>query len=359
MNIKEAGNLVVDLLNLGIDDNQYVALRLISGPGVGKTSVVVQAADRVAKQRKMKITAKVVRLSEVEQPDVKGYGFLPGGNTNDGTTAKMQFSLPFWAIDEAVDGKYGILFLDEFSQASDDLQKPASQLLLERRVGDYTLPPGWIVVAAGNRDTDRSGVRKTMAFVQNRLMDIHVQPMKDPLVEWMERSGIHHSIISFTEAHPGIVLGDKVPDKPGPFPTPRSICMLSPLIGRLSMAQFTECAQGLIGEGAGAEFVSHLRVIEDLPKYSDIVANPSKCKVPERPDANYAVMRMISHNVDAQTAKPAFEYLRRLGKEFQAAGLRGCLSRCPTIIQQPEFSAWLRDNRHLLEAANMIGSIKS
>ena len=356
MNIKEAGNLIVDLLNLAIDERQYVALRLNSGPGLGKTSVVRQSAERVAKLRGVKCTAKVVRLSEVEQPDVKGYGYLPKGNDNTVESAKMQFSLPFWAWNTEVDGEYGILFLDEFSQCADDLQKVAAQILLERSIGDYVLPPGVIVVAAGNRESDRSGVRKTMAFVQNRLMDINIAVSKDALVEWMERNGISPHVVSFVEAFPGDVLQDKVPDKPGPFCTPRSLVMLGQLIGKMSMERFTECATGLIGEGTGGKFVAHLRVIEDLPKYSEIVANPKGCKVPERPDANYAIMQIIAHSVDGTTAKPAFEYLRRMGKEFQAATLRTSLRRCPQIVQHPEFAVWLRENRQLLEAANLIDS---
>jgi hypothetical protein len=356
VNIKEAGNLTVNLLNLAIDEGKYVAVRFSSGPGLGKTSMVRQSAERVAKQRGVKVTAKVVRLSEVEQPDVKGYGFLPKGNDNTAASAKMQFSLPFWAWDREVDGDYGILFLDEFSQCADDLQKVAAQILLERSVGDYVLPPGVIVVAAGNRESDRSGVRKTMAFIQNRLMDIQISISKDALVEWMEKNGISPHIVSFVEAHPGDVLQEKVPDKPGPFCTPRSLVMLDPLIGKMTMEQFTECAAGLIGEGTGGKFVAHLRVIEDLPKYSEIVANPKGCKVPERPDANYAVMQIIAHNVDGATAKQAFEYLKRMGKEFQAATLRTSLRRCPQIVQHPDFAVWLRENRQLLEAANLIDS---
>jgi hypothetical protein len=353
MNINEAGKLINDLLDMAIDDGKYVALRLNSGPGLGKTSIVRQAALQAGRKRGVKVTAKVVRLSEVEQPDVRGYGIPPAGNIS---TNKMEFSLPFWAWDKEKDGEYGILFLDEFSQCADDIQKVAAQLLLERSVGEYTLPAGVIVVAAGNRESDRSGVRKTMAFVQNRLMDIDINPYKDALIEWMEKNGISPHVISFVESHPGLVLQDKVPDRPGPFCTPRTVVMLGTLIGKMSMDRFTECATGLLGESAGAKFVAHLRVIEQLPKFSEIVADPKNAKLPpdDRPDGNYAVMQIIAHNVTGPTTKPAFEYLRRMGKEFQAAGLRSSLRRCPQIVQQPEFATWLRDNRSLLEAAHVV-----
>lgn len=373
MKINDARDLVIDLLEAAIKDNVYVATRFLSGPGMGKTSMVRQAAEIVSKRHGLRVSCKVVRLSEVEQPDVKGYGLAPeveglrlaweaqaaGKLSGEALrAARMQFSLPSWAWDRETDGEYGILFLDEFSQCADDLQKVAAQILLERSVGDYTLPPGVIVIAAGNRESDRSGVRKTMAFVQNRVMDITIEPNKDALVDWMERNNVSPHVVSFVEAHPGIVLKDSVPDKPGPFCTPRSLVMLGTLIGRMSMERFTECAQGLIGEGAGATFVSHLRVIEELPKYADIVADPMKAHLPkDRPDASYAVMQIIAHNVTPDTARAAFKYLGRLGREFQAAGLRSAIKRCPTIAMNAEFGAWLRENKALLEAASVFDGV--
>lgn len=44
----------------------------------------------------------------------------------------------------------GILFLDEVNRAQDDVLQAIFQLILDRRVGQYVLPPGWCVVAAGN-----------------------------------------------------------------------------------------------------------------------------------------------------------------------------------------------------------------
>jgi MoxR-like ATPase len=45
---------------------------------------------------------------------------------------------------------HGILFLDELNRAADDVLHAAFQLVLDRAVGQYVLPPGWSVVAAGN-----------------------------------------------------------------------------------------------------------------------------------------------------------------------------------------------------------------
>ncbi len=44
----------------------------------------------------------------------------------------------------------GILLLDELNRAPDDVLQAAFQLVLDHAVGEYALPPGWHVAAAGN-----------------------------------------------------------------------------------------------------------------------------------------------------------------------------------------------------------------
>lgn len=351
MKINEAKNIIKTNLRLARDKGIYVATLLVSGPGMGKSSIVDQAAEELSLEFKEPVMCKPFILTTVEQPDVRGYG-LPVHDA-DGTS-RMVFSLPPWAVLKQ-EPKFGILFLDEFGQAGHDVQKPAAELLLHRRVGNYQLPPGWIVVAASNRETDRSGVQRELAFITNRRMVIKIEPNLDAWTNWAEKAGVHPLAIAFARFKPAAVFADMVPEKPGPFCTPRSLCMLASLIGEYDMATFTEAACGLIGEGAAGEFVSFLRVAEQLPKFEDIVANPGGCEVPKRPDASYAAMQMIAHRVDDKSAKAAFTYLKRMGREFQVAGLRGTFNRCPNLVRTPDFAAWLRDNKELVMAANLLG----
>ena len=57
------------------------------------------------------------------------------------------------------DDKPFCLFLDELPAAPPDVQKAFYSLLLERRIGEYHLPKGTWVVAAGNRAEDKALVR--------------------------------------------------------------------------------------------------------------------------------------------------------------------------------------------------------
>lgn len=368
MKINEAKNLIKTNLRLAATKGIHIAIELVSGPGLGKSSINEQAACEMSLEFGEPVAYIPFFLSTVEPPDVRGFGIpekLPNGER------RMVYTKAPWMpggdngfiaeqgrLRRAKAGevpRFGIVNLDEFRQASLDTQKPAAELFLNRRVGESHLPDGYIVTACSNREIDRSGVQRELAFITNRRMVIKIEPNLDAWVNWAEKNGVHPLAIAFARTKPGTVFADTVPEKPGPFCTPRSLCMLSQLIGELDMATFTEAACGLIGEGAAGEFVAFLRVAEQLPTFEEIVANPTGTEVPKRPDASYAAMQMIAHRVDDKTAKAAFTYLKRMGREFQVAGLRAAFNRCPNLVRTPDFAAWLRDNKDLVMAANLLG----
>ncbi len=350
MKINEAKSLILTLLER-TDKNKHQAVLFVSGPGLGKSSIVEQAAEEFSKKIGEPVMCKPFHLTTVEPPDVRGFG-LPDKEV-DGVR-DMSFTRPPWAVKKGEPAR-GILFLDELGQASHDVQKPAAELLLHRRVGNYQLPQGWIVVAASNREADRSGVQRELACITNRRAVIKSEPILDAWVNWAEKTGVHPLAIAFSKVKPGLVFSDTIPEKPGPYCTPRSLVMLSEFIGELDMAVFTEMACGLIGDGTAAEFVAFLRVAEQLPSFEEIVKNPTGTEVPKRSDASYAAMQMIAHRVDDKTAKACFTYLKRMGREFQVAGLRGAFNRSPGLVRTPDFAAWLRDNKELVMAANLLG----
>ena len=364
MKISEAKNLIKTQAKLAINKNVYVATEFQSGPGMGKSSMHEQAVCDLSVELGYPIGLYFEFLSTKESPDVRGYALPSADHKHMIYTEASWMPGENWRVAEggvlrrAIKNEVlraGVLCLDEFRQAGHDTQKPAAELFLNRRVGESRLPEGFIVTACSNREQDRSGVQRELAFITNRRMVIKIEPNMDVWINWAEKSGVHPLGITFARTNPGVVFTDTVPEKPGPFCTPRSLVMLSQLIGELDMATFTEAACGLIGEGAAGQFVAFLRVAEQLPSFEDIVRNPLGTEVPKRPDASYAAMQMIAHRVDDKTAKAAFQYLKRMGREFQVAGLRGTFNRCPALIRTPDFATWLRDNKELVMAANLLG----
>ena len=358
MFIDDAQKLIISLYQRQLATGRRFSIELQAGPGIGKSEAVGQLPQMMKKVlgAETDFAVRPFFLSTLEQPDVRGFG-LPTKD-KDGTPI-MTFTQAPW-MPRAGDPKHGIIFLDEFRQAGHDVQKPAAELLLKGRVGESELPITYMVVAASNREKDRSGVQRELAFISNRRMLVEIQPNLPAWLKWAEQkeNDIHWAAVAFAKFSPGDVFKDEVPSEPGPFCTPRTLVQASYLIGHLDDKLITEAAAGLLGVGTGAKFISFLRVAQSLPEFSDIVKNPKKAKLPEddRPDAQYATMQMVAHRVDKDTALPAFEYLQRMPREYQVSGLQTIFRKTPEVVQSPSFTNWLKNNRDLVAAANMLNS---
>lgn len=89
--------------------------------------------------------------------------------------------------------QHGILFIDEVNRAQDDVLQAIFQLVLDRRVGSYVLPPGWSVVAAGNymEGYTVSGFTSDPAFV-NRFCHLILSGGESTVEEWVNyMSAVH------------------------------------------------------------------------------------------------------------------------------------------------------------------------
>ena len=357
MNIRQAMKLIEHLYVKQIDTGERITIELESGPGMGKSEMVPQLAAHMGEKMGETFGCKEVFLNSKESVDMGGFG-LPDEDPNDGAKI-MTFTCAFW-VPKASEPKNGFFFLDEFRQSPHDVQKPSAELLLNGKVNESELPIGWMVIGASNREKDRSGVQRELMFVTNRRCLIQITPDLDSWVDWAERKGdIHWAAIAFAKYKPGLIFKDEVPDKGGPFCTPRSFVKMQYLIDDLPMDLFTEFAAGYIGEGTAAEFTSYLRVVEELPEFDEIVNDPKGCKLPDRdrPDAQFATMQMIAHRVDGDTAAPAFNYLKRMPDEFQVAGLKATLKRQPQVLNNKDFAKWIKDNKSLVVNANLLSNM--
>jgi len=118
------------------------------------------------------------------------------------------------------------LFLDELNACSHEVQKSFYSLIHERRVGDYHLPTGSIVIGAGNRSQDSAIVRPMSSALLNRMVHVQLKATAEDWLTWAYGIGIHHWIIQYIEMRPDHlwVLPPKTEE---PFSSPRSWHMLS------------------------------------------------------------------------------------------------------------------------------------
>lgn len=186
------------------------SLLLLSPPGVGKSEAVSQAAHAAG------LEVRSLLGTQIAPEDVSGVPKL--------VSDRAVFCPPQQLLPD--DDKPFCLFLDELPAAPPEVQKAFYSLLLERRVGEYRLPRGTWVVAAGNRNEDRALVRTMSSALLNR---VFVVPVKVDLAEWQvwaEKAGVRSDIRGFVRFIPQ-ALQRPVPADPVPFSTPRAWAMLS------------------------------------------------------------------------------------------------------------------------------------
>lgn len=340
-----------------------LSLELLSAPGLGKSTFVEDMVRLQSKTDGKEWGYGVLFLATQTPPDLIGYIMKGEMQTANGVIPVSTPTLPGWMITQT--GKpvweyeRGVLLLDEYGQGEADVKRASAELLLNKRLGPWKLPKGWSVVACSNRSSDRSGVTKSFDFVINRRLEINITPDLQSFEDWAFTNGVHPLFITFANQNPQIVFEGKVPDKQGPWCTPRSLVMLEKLFRALSSdggetipddAEAAEFAAGMIGEAATAQLITFIRLGNEMPKFEQIVKSPKDVKVPERPDARMLVTYNLSSRVTKETVAPVVQYMERMPKEFAVTFCKSACKRDPKLIFEPALTEWGKKNATLLTA---------
>ena len=147
-------------------------------PGVGKSQAVRQIAKEIEENTGKKVNVTDVRLLLFNPIDLRG---IP--TANEDKTLAVWLKPKIFQMDASND-VVNILFLDEISAAPQSVQAAAYQITLDRVVGEHKLPENCIVIAAGNRTTDKSVAFKMPKALANRLLHIEVEGSFDSWKKW-------------------------------------------------------------------------------------------------------------------------------------------------------------------------------
>jgi hypothetical protein len=350
---------VIDDLDAGI------SIELQSSPGMGKSEFVRALVDKLSARDGFEWGFATMFLATQTPPDLIGYQFKGERNWDGKTVAVTDPTLPLWMITHTGKPtwayKRGILLLDEYGQGEADVKRASAELLLNKQIGPWTLGgenrDGWGVIACSNRSQDRSGVTKGFDFVINRRGQYDITPSVDAWIDWATSHNISPLTIAFAAQNPQIVFSGEVPEKQGPWCTPRSLVMLdrkmqvkAKRIGQFpDDAHTVESAMGIIG-AAAAQYFAFVRLEKEMPKFEHIVANPTKVKVPQKPDAQMLVVYNLAHRVDSKTLKPVIEYIEQMPKEFAVTFAKAACKRNNELVIDPAMRAWSAKNASLMAA---------
>ncbi|MEM8986679.1 MAG: MoxR family ATPase [Pseudomonadota bacterium] len=291
-------------------------------PGVGKSDIVRQVAEE---QNRRLVDIRAVLLDPV---DLRG---LPRFSDN-GTTS--------WATPDFLprDGE-GILFLDELNAAPPMVQTACYQLVLDRKIGDYELPEGWDVVAAGNREVDRAGAMRMPSALANRFTHLEFEADLDDWCLWAARHGIRPEIIAFLRFRPECLDAFNRDEKA--FPTPRSWSFASDILNAgpddsIELPLY----EGVVGKGAAVELFAFLKVFRSLPSPDAILLNPANADVPDDPATLYALASALSRKAAAPNLDALVTYADRIPAEYAVFLMKTAVARDPGLQHLGAFNRW-------------------
>ena len=335
----------------------------ISGPpGIGKTSITEQYASTKGNDFFYGVfnaaTANLADTIGFLLPKDVEYHNAQGGKI---VVSHGQYTYPHFFADRKTKKPAflftkGVLCIEEYGQATADVKRALATLVQEHRVGDYQLPKGFHIVILTNRTSDRSGVSRDFDFVINRRVDIEFTPELDAWLEWADKNDVDVDVRAFAARNPTIVFSGAVPEKQGPWCTPRSLVAA----GRTMKAAVTlgmdidsnvliGNLQGSMG-GTAIQLLSFLKLKDKLPKLSAILADPEGTAVPDTPDAQMVIAFQLADRVMKENVSAIVKYMQRFPIPFAVTFIKTMLRKSPELINTAAIGDWTRANAQLLAA---------
>lgn len=294
----------------------FPSVMLWGAPGVGKSQGVHRIAERITEKTGKRVTITDVRLLLFNPVDLRG---IPTANADK--TLAVWLRPKIFQMDDSPD-LINILFLDEISAAPQSVQAAAYQITLDRTVGEHRLPDNCIVIAAGNRVTDRSVAFAMPKALANRLCHIEIVGDNASWQKWAVGAGINHVVRAFLERKPDMLMRFDPSAEALAFPTPRSWEMVSNILNRVSddVREVYPLIVGCIGEEAAYELRAFGDIYGKIPPIENIFAGTA-IGVPTRPESLLALASLFAPYARKHTAAEgidnALAYAIRLPNEFR------------------------------------------
>ncbi len=262
----------------------HTPVMLWGPPGVGKSQLVAQVAARHG------VPMIDIRLSQMEPSDLRGIPFRVDN--------RVEWAVPAMLPDADRHWPAGVLFLDEITSAPPAVSAAAYQLILDRRLGEYRVPPGWAIFAAGNRQGDRGVTYAMPAPLANRFAHFEVEVNLDDWAAWAYASGIDERLIAFLRFKPELLFDfDPAKNAGGEmaFPSPRSWEFAHRALVKFGdhPALLPGALAACVGHAAGIECAAFLDSLGRLPDIDAICAG-AEVAVPQEIDLQYAVAAALA-----------------------------------------------------------------
>ena len=327
-----------------VSGTDHTPVLLWGPPGVGKSAIVASVAHA------HQVPLVDIRLAQMEPTDLRGIPFREG----DGVTWAVPRMLP----DAVRHGPRGILFLDELTSAVPTVTAAAYQLILDRRLGEYRVPAGWAIVAAGNRHGDRGVTYQMPAPLANRFAHYDVDADLDDWVQWADEMHIDPRIVAFLRFRPDLLFAFDAARTAAAFPSPRTWVFAARALAKFSdhPELLAEALAGCVGASAALALRAFMQHIAALPDPAVVLADDS-IAIPEPVELQYALATSLARHI-ARLVGPAqslaIDRALSIARRFKAREIGTMLvtdlarvSRAP-LVGRPAFAQWATEVGELL-----------
>jgi hypothetical protein len=249
-------------------------------PGIGKSELVAGITEELGG---LMID---LRMPLLEPTDLRGIPYYHKDKN------VMDWAPPIDLPSEELASQYPIvtLFLDEMNAAAPAVQASGYQLILNRGIGRYKLPDNVVIIAAGNRESDKGVTYRMPAPLANRFVHLEMRVDYASWETWAVKNKIHKDVVGYL----GFAKQDLFDFEPRSsgrsFATPRSWTFVSQLLDDDTPdGELTDLIAGTVGEGVAIKFMAHRKVAGQMPNPSDVLSGKVKELQTKEVSAQYSL----------------------------------------------------------------------
>ena len=306
--------------------------------GIGKSEIISKVAE------KLDYNLIDVRVSLLDPVDLRGVPSVENSVT--------KWNPPIFLPQE--NDKQAILFLDELPHGSPSVQNALFQLIRDRRIGEYKLPDSTIILAAGNRVSDRVGANKINGALANRFSHLHLEADVNDWVKWgMSEGSIDPNVIAFIRYRPELLF-DFDKDSVA-WASPRTWESVSDIVkadskGMVVNSQDQSLIGGTVGDSVAIEFCAFMGMVNTLPDVSAIIKNPETYEVSDDPSVLYALTGALARRSDATNFDAIITYMTRdeMSNEFAVLCINDAITVNPKLAKTKAYVDFMGKYQHIM-----------
>lgn len=107
---------------------------------------------------------------------------------------------------------------------------------------------------------------------------------------------------------------------------------------------FQALAAGTIGAENTAQFLATLELFDEVPTISEIVADPKKCPVSDKKDAQFICAHQIANAMNRRNADALMDYGKRLGPAMYHNIVHNAVARDGEVLMAASIAKFLQDH---------------